>query len=520
MSLKFLPNDILSNIFGRYLYFYELQIADVAYCDSTCRDIFHQQLSIGSKLTKDCFTIFKGLFMSNLFLNSGIISESFLWIKKRNIEVANITYTGRLIKSNVENKFKYNEIEYLSEIDLTKVYALRFGGFKVEDTFNYSSGSDSSASDSEDNSWDIIHPYHTNKFDEREVLFLITNCQSVSDLYFTDPMLTLDLVNCASNRFESLTLLHFRYETVTHVTSICTIISEKCHKLRSLCISSENLFDQEMFLSWNNNSLMDLIASNLYLVDLCVTNVIVDKTFIKFLSLRKFEKLSLKSCSSELDPFDRSLRCSNLIVDTCKLSIELFHQPCYWVIEFNDDENKLHFRYRKYYEYIPPPDINLFLRDIQPRLRVVLFENMVVCTEIIYCLGICHPTLFEIRFIDVRMKMKSNFVLEDDVAAEVACATAVLELCALQCKSLGVFQIVVGGEIDILHQRKHFIGFFEDCLIRREDGRLVEVSMADSSMQYLENEDLTRRVLRVRLSESLLKSSDNQVSAFKKTLFY
>jgi len=47
----------------------------------------------------------------------------------------------------------------------------------------------------------------------------------------------------------------------------------------------------------------------------------------------------------------------------------------------------------------------------------------------------------------------------------------------------------------------------------------VEVSLANSEMQFLEKEDHTRRVLSVKLSKSLL-CNGTQDSVLKTTLFY
>jgi hypothetical protein len=57
---------------------------------------------------------------------------------------------------------------------------------------------------------------------------------------------------------------------------------------------------------------------------------------------------------------------------------------------------------------------------------------------------------------------------------------------------------------DTFFEMYNFSGFQGDCLIRREDGKLVDETEANLEVEYVKSDDGTNRKLSVRLSKSLL----------------
>ncbi len=572
MKFLGLPSDVLTQIFRNWLPQTKLPDLDIAFCNSEIRDDFHQQLSIASHTYLQKNNTEKYFDIAQLYLESGLKSDCFKWMFLRNIRANSIHYTGRLTKINDAHN---ESLQYLSEFDLSKVNSLLVCGKKEF----YSSDGDNDGDFVVDDDEDLYENFYAldreidysryvwNQTNEDEIIFLIISCHFLTEIEFFDSMLNVNVVHNAAEMFRNLTLLHFTFDSETDLESLCGILVEKCHLLSTFCMSP--CVSIRGFSMWKDiPSVFDLICINPNLTKLCVGNIVISDEALRHFSSRKFRTLDIE-CLFATDSIEIFHGWSSLVVLDCNLHVECYrngenHRYYAGTVWFNNITHDLEICYQEFNVhanllYDNPQDINRFLQDIQVSLRILKLENMTINKALISCIGAFHSSLVELSLLNIRIVYPiiepvfyPNFVNENghDIA-EQDFAVAILNLFVSQCMSLNVLQVVVGKKCDneneteiefdypegdeesevyntqyeenfktyLLKVENNFTGFNDDCLIRQEDGRLVKVSLADSEMQFFWGKDHTRRVLRVKLSKSLL-CCGLQDSVLKKTLFF
>jgi hypothetical protein len=534
MNILDLPDDVSACIYLKWLKRCYIQRLDNAFCNKTLRTVFHNQLSTISQF--EVANDHSGL--TKLFLKSRIRTLCFEWLLLRNIKVTVVHFTGRIIRK--KTKYESRDYQrYLLQLDFSRVTSIYVGYRSLPDDDDYDvvdedeDDDDKNDDDEKSRLFGKKSSKMLNPFYDTEIINLVSNCESLTALYFEDNSLSINMIHCASPAFKRLTILHFDCGLFdTKYEEIFDVLAEYCHKLTSLWIKADlvlNGLDQ----SWESSTVKVIIVANPNLVNFYMCNVDVTEELVTYLATRQFKELSLVcSCKSNVNG---SIHWwSQLLMDSCKLDLDITHHNffCGRLIYENESKALSLIDITPQLQYEDPHDICSFFRDIQPCLKVVILENLMIDTEILVCLGKCQSTLVEIRLLNIGINTMALYQLDiaDYVAKEQDYVAAVLNLYSRQCKSLEVLQIVVGDHDENFVEgdpafgklvESNFTGFNDDCLIRQEDGRLVEVNLADSEKKYLVKDDNTRRVLSVKLSKSILcKGTLHKESLLKKTLFY
>jgi hypothetical protein len=568
MWLINVPDDVVSHIYREWLRSFELRFLDIAVCCSLFRNLFHSQLSLASKIDSATINEGFGCFLTHLYLHSGNKSLCFSWMLKRGIRATCIKYTGRMMEENntyygnkrnsstwmlkrgvecadrlVGENNNFNEdFQYLFQFDLSHISKIIAGCSSKDDGFGiyvFDSEEDDDEEDFEDSEDEEDRYYRSvsNPFDVDEVSILINSCESLTELYAIDPMLTTDLVLTSRSIFTNLTSLRFEFDfddVDINLNNLCDVLASTCRKLRSLWINRAGLGRQGYYI-WKNSTISNLITANCELVDLNLDHISVSESMI-----RRFAALHLKVFSLECRFDNNSVGIyfgggwSTLISDSCQLKIRFQRgREFYGSISHDIDTQALTLSVGKYSAgYTFPSDTIEFLVQLQACLKIIHFTNMWISTEMIVCIGNHQPRLIEIHLIDCALHIF-------DYGCEELRAIAVKNLYISQCKWLKILQFTVGDfddnkiegftragydEVldrpndsdeywnaynkaaadDTFFEMYNFSGFQGDCLIRREDGKLVDETEANLEVEYVKSDDGTNRKLSVRLSKSLL----------------
>jgi hypothetical protein len=434
-------------------------------------------------------------------------------MKKRNIRPTAIIFTGRFVKkitSLVEN------FEYLTGIDLSHVSTMHVGertydfdpnhgDFVVEEEIDeddgcivnhndfHNHGNFLVIDDDVDDDNEFIFGFVSNPFYEDEVIFLISRCNSLTELVLSGPVMTINLINSAGDVFSNLTQLRFDFNVVFPMHQVCACLTGKCQKLKLFSMNAHT-FD----FWWRNAEVIELITANPFLNVFHISNIDVSDSLMSEFIKREFKTLRLR-CYFDTESAGTFQHWSALVKNNLQLTFKSVDSGESRWIDYDVETQSLKISSAFLYEH--PEDINRFLKVLKPVLLTIVLENIVISTEMIACLGKCQPSLVDIKLLNVTLMCGYIKSQQDGFAI------AVMKLYLSHCKSLQVLHVIFNQYYTEDDSSKYFCGYHGDFLICEKDGLLVNSDHLN--LVHVKKEDGTDRVLRVQLSKALFAVMKN-----------